>query len=297
MSADHGTPPRARPASRPSRTDSAAPDTLTVAELVASLDRRFPPRLAEPWDNTGLLLGRRSQPVERLLTCLTLTPDVAEEAIEAGVDLIVTHHPILFTGAKRLTGDKPDSAALLDLIAAGVCVYSPHTAFDSAADGINAWLSRGLELTNVVPITADESEPAIGSGRIGRLPQPTKLADLAASLAKLTGQRGLHRVGDRSRPVEVVAIACGAAGSMMGDAIAAGAEAFVTGEIRFHDALEARSNGLALLVPGHYATERPAVEWLAGELGEEFPSLHCEASRRESDPLVWQPVPAVEPRR
>ena len=114
---------------------------LTVAAVVEHLERLFPPRLAAEWDNVGLLLGDRAAPSGRLMTCLTVTPEVAAEAVERQAGLIVTHHPILFRAAKRLTADSAEGRMLLALAPAGVAVYSPHTAFDNAAGGINDLLA------------------------------------------------------------------------------------------------------------------------------------------------------------
>src|SRR5437764_15251068 len=105
---------------------------LTVADVIGFLDQFAPPDLAADWDNVGLLLGRRAAAVERVLTCLTVTPDSAAEAVEAGAQLIVSHHPILFRGVKRLTDGGAAERTVLSLAAAGVAVYSPHTAWDNA---------------------------------------------------------------------------------------------------------------------------------------------------------------------
>ncbi len=101
------------------------------------LSRHAPLSLAESWDNVGLLLGDRSSEVSKLMTCLTVTPSVVEEAVEQGVDLVVTHHPIPFRPLSRVTCDSITGALLWRLIGAGVAVYSAHTAFDSAEQGIN----------------------------------------------------------------------------------------------------------------------------------------------------------------
>src|SRR5207249_1968547 len=103
-----------------------------------------PPQTAAEWDNVGLLLGDRGAGVERVLTCLTVTPDVVAEALEAGVNLIVTHHPVLFRPTKRLTTGNPEGRMLLALVQAGVSVHSPHTAFDNTAGGINDALAARL---------------------------------------------------------------------------------------------------------------------------------------------------------
>ena len=264
---------------------------MQIAEVITLLERWYPPSLAESWDNTGFLLGQRDRVASRIMTCLTLTPDVAAEAIKQRVDLIVSHHPILFGGVNRLTSDRPDSSALLSLVQAGISVYSPHTSFDSAAEGINAWLIAKLGVKNAIPLTPSEDDPAIGAGRIGQLGQPVLLSELADKLIVMTGSEGTHVVGDPVHEVSVVAVACGAAGSMLGDATKAGADVFITGEMRFHDCLTARSTGVSLLLPGHYATERPAVEAMAGRLDYELDDVESFASRVEADPMRWRAAP------
>src|SRR5262245_38628776 len=155
----------------------------TVAELCVFLDDFAPPALAAEWDNVGLLVGDRAQKVERLMTCLTITPAAAAEAIRERVDLIVTHHPLPFKPLKRLTADQPAGRMLLDLIRAGVAIHSPHTAFDSAAAGINQQLAEGLGLKQIAPLEPAVNLPAgLGSGRFGALAQPTTLGQLAARL-------------------------------------------------------------------------------------------------------------------
>ncbi|MEO2089535.1 MAG: Nif3-like dinuclear metal center hexameric protein, partial [Gemmataceae bacterium] len=123
-----------------------------VADVIAFLDRFAPPHLAADWDNTGLLLGDPARPAAKLMTCLTLATDVAYEAVSGGADLIVSHHPILFRGAKKLTATTAEGATVLKLAAAGVAVYSPHTSFDNCGGGINDTLAKRFGLSNVVPL-------------------------------------------------------------------------------------------------------------------------------------------------
>src|SRR6187399_1859432 len=137
----------------------------TVADLCAFIDAFAPPILAAEWDNVGLLVGDRAQKVERVMTCLTITPAAAAEAIRERIDLIVTHHPLPFKPLKRLTADQPAGRILLDLVRAGVAVHSPHTAFDSAAAGINQQLAEGLGLKEIQPLVAEPGLPSgLGSG-------------------------------------------------------------------------------------------------------------------------------------
>src|SRR5438105_808843 len=123
-----------------------------VAEVAAFLDAFAPPCLAASWDNVGLLLGDGKVPIQRLMACLTVTPLVAQEAVETGAQLIVSHHPILFRPVQRLTTATTEGRMLLSLARAGVAVYSPHTAFDNTAGGINDLLARRLNLREVEPL-------------------------------------------------------------------------------------------------------------------------------------------------
>lgn len=260
-------------------------DLKSVCEY---LDQFAPPELAEDWDNVGLLVGDRQRGVRRVMTCLTITPASAEEAVREGAELIVTHHPLPFRPLKRLTADSTPGRLLLQLIRAGVAVYSPHTAFDSAAAGINQQLAEGLGLCDIVPlITKTDRLPGLGAGRCGNLTPKATLAELVERLKVFLHLDGLHVVGAAEQRVGRVAVACGAAGEFLDPARRAGCDALVTGETTFHTSLEAEAQGLALLLPGHFASERFAVVNLAEQLAARFPELLVWGSRQERDPLRW----------
>jgi dinuclear metal center YbgI/SA1388 family protein len=262
----------------------------TVRSIADFLEELAPAILAEEWDNVGLLVGDAAAEVKRVMTCLTITPASAAEAIEAGARLIVSHHPLPFRPFRRLTRDTITGRMLLDLIAARVAVYSAHTAFDSAAAGINQQLAEGLKLHDIAPLTpaANDTAPAgLGTGRHGRLAKPRRLGELAADLKQFLQIDGLHLVGNPQTMVERVAVACGSAGELLEAAVEAGCDCFVTGEARFHTALEAEAQGIGLLLAGHFATERFGVESLAGVLARRFADLEVWASRSEADPLRW----------
>jgi dinuclear metal center YbgI/SA1388 family protein len=258
-----------------------------VADIAAFLDRFAPHDLAESWDNVGLLVGSLASPVSRIMTCLTVTPQTAREAIDNRAELIISHHPVLFRPLKRLTDQTSEGRVLLELTAAQVAVYSPHTAFDSAAQGINERLASGLRLQNITPL-APLDDPARGAGRQGRLPRPVSLAALADAVKLLLGIERAQVVGELERTVERVAVACGSAGEFVPLAKAERCQALVTGEVRFHTALEAEAIELGLVLAGHFASERFALDALAQELSTAFPKLHVWASAEERDPLKWR---------
>lgn len=370
----------------------------TIADVVRWLEEFAPPRLAEPWDNVGLLWGDPGVEASRVMTCLTVTGPTAAEAVAERADLIVSHHPVLFREAKRIRADLPATAPLWTLARAGVAIASPHTAFDSTAGGINDGLCERIGLVNATPLRrqapadcykivvftpeadrdgvlvaafaagagrigayrecsfatpgqgtffgTDEASPAVGkkgrretvdelrvevlcpeerlgpvlaairtshsyeepaidvyplhappdgsgSGRIGNLVEPRTLESFAAFVARTLGQAAVHMAGDPQGVVQRVAVACGAGDDFLADAARAQADVLLTGEARFHRALEAESLGIGLVLAGHHGTERPGVENLAERIARAFPDLTVWPSQAERDPL--QLVHATEP--
>lgn len=257
----------------------------TIKTIAAFLGQLAPVQLAEDWDNVGLLVGDPGREVDRLMTCLTITPASADEAVGRKADLIVAHHPMPFQPVKRLTTDTTVGRLLLELIAARIAVYSPHTALDSAQEGINRRLAAGLGLRGISPLVP--SDEGLGAGRCGWLEEPLTLGQLAQRVKEFLSIERLQMVGQPQHPVRTVAVACGAAGEFLGAAREAGCDCLLTGEARFHTCLEAEASGVGLLLPGHFASERFGVESLAESLAEQFPGLEVWASRQERDPIRW----------
>ena len=263
----------------------------TIGDVCHVLEQLAPLHLAEDWDNVGLLLGDRATGVTRAITCLTLTADVAAEAVRCGAELVVTHHPILFKPVKQITAATAEGRMLSLLMRHEIAVYSPHTAWDNSAGGINQQLAERLALNEIRPLrprpaVANEPAAGTGSGRYGTLSQPLSLRELNLQIARELQQPFLQTVGDESLIVERLGIACGAAAEFLSDAHRLGCQALLTGEARFHACLEARERGMGLILPGHYATERFSMEVLARQLGDHFTDLVVQASESERDPVM-----------
>ena len=258
-----------------------------IQDILTDLEQQIPLALAESWDNVGLLLGDASVESQGVMTCLTLTEEVAEEAIREGANLVITHHPILFKAVKRLTTATSEGRILLQLARAGVSVYSPHTAFDSAREGINQQIALALGLSSIQPIRV-KPQSIDGAGRWGQLAAPLTLSELLDQLKTICPAEQFTFVGKLDQLCNRVAIACGAAGDFLPDAAALGCQVFITGETRFHTCLEARSLGVAVVMVGHYASERPAIEELARRLNDHWSPLPVWASRTESDPVRFR---------
>lgn len=259
----------------------------TIGDVAIILEQFAPTALAEDWDNVGLLVGDPSWPARRVMTCLTITPTSVAEAVQAEADLIVAHHPLPFEPLKSITTTTTAGRLLLELISAKIGVYSPHTAFDSAPAGINQHLAIGLGLQQIEPLvpTAGTVEADIGAGRFGSIGGESTLLELAGRVKNFLGIPGLRVVGGDEQTISRVAIACGSGGSFLAAAIEKQCDCLVTGETSFHTCLEAEARNVALILPGHFASERFALLSLADYLQEQISGIEVWASRNECDPL------------
>ena len=261
---------------------------MTKLHAVCQFLESFAPlRLAEDWDNVGLLVGDRAVDIERVMTCLTITPDSVAEAVERSVHLIVTHHPLPFRSTKRITTDSTAGKMLWDLIGKQVAIYSPHTAFDSATLGINQQLAQALRLTGIEPLRPFDDDPdALGSGRMGKLADKEPVSAVADRLKKFLALDSVRITGKASKAVKKIGVGCGSGGEFLATAKRAGCDMFVTGEANFHSCLEAEAADICLLLVGHFASERFAVEQLAQRILGEFSDLEVWPSQREHPPLT-----------
>lgn len=272
---------------------------LRIEHVCQFMESFAPRRLAEEWDNVGLLIGDRKTEVRKIMTCLTVTPETVDEAIGEQADLIVSHHPMPFRPMKKLTTDNVATGIVWKLAGAGIAVYSPHTSFDSAAQGINQSLIEKIGVTSAKPLVPDDSnalvsvgkepldQPPLGAGRCGRLAQSKTLQELAVQIANDFELPGVQAVGAPDRELTKVAVACGSGGSFLDHAKRTGCDVLVTGEATFHTSLEAKASGVALILMSHYASERFAVEDLAVRISDEFADVTVWPSRNETDPVQW----------
>jgi len=259
----------------------------TLADVTAALETIAPLPLAADWDAVGLLVAPRRDEISRAMACLSLTPEVAAEAVRERADLVITHHPLPFRPVPRITADTATGRVLLQLIGVGIGVWSSHTAWDSAAGGINDQLASLLELDRVTPLEHAPLHPLAGFGRVGSAPAGWTVDRLARHAAARLASGGVQVAGDPARPAGRVGIVCGSGGDAVAAAAAAGCTTFFTGEIRLHQALEALALGMAVIAVGHHASERFSLDVLARRLAEGVAGLSCWASREETDPLPW----------
>ncbi len=229
---------------------------MKICDIIAEIEKKAPTYLACDWDNVGLILGNRDAEVTTVMTALDLDIDVAEKAKQVGAQLIITHHPIMFSPVNKINSDTPEGRCIMFMIENGIALYSAHTNLDAAEGGTNDFLAKlyGLENIGVWEITyTDETGKSSGLGRAGRLPQPTVLKSLAAEIGKKLGVENIQYIGDENKLINTVSICSGGGGSMINDKITS--DVYITGDVKYSNARDAVAMGLAVIIAPHYSTE------------------------------------------
>lgn len=236
---------------------------VNLNDIISLMEEIAPPHLAEDWDNVGLMLGRGNKQIKKILVALDLTADVVEQAVNCKAELIITHHPAIFTKLNHLTDEEWQESLLLTCAEQGIAVYSAHTNLDCASGGVNDALARMLHLEDV-----DVLDTSNGLGRIGYV-ESTVLPDFALFVEKQL-KADYVVMGDAHKKVHKVAVCGGAGGDLVETALALGADTLVTGDIKYHTAQKAVFSGLNILDAGHQATEFPVLNDLADRLSLRF---------------------------
>lgn len=250
---------------------------MTIRKVIDFCNERFHPEYQEDYDNAGFLLGNADAECTGVLTAIDLTPQVVEEAIRYGLNLIVTHHPFIFGGIKRITTDSDTGRMVYKLIGSNLAVYAAHTNLDNMIDGVNGILADKLGLTETVILRPSASDSNVGSGLVGRLSNPLSFDEFCQMVKRTLSLPMLRTSVLFPSKVERVAI-CGGSGSfLIGDARAACADVFLTADLKYHDFQKADQR-LALLDAGHYESEQFAKELIYSVISQKFSTFACRIS-------------------
>jgi dinuclear metal center YbgI/SA1388 family protein len=258
---------------------------VKIADLVTAMEQVAPTRLAASWDNVGLLVGDEGAPLARVLLAIDCTHAVVDEAVGGRFDAVVAYHPPLFEATKRFVSGSVAYACAR----AGVAVYSPHTAFDVVRGGTNDVLASALGILEPRALRAGTSSgapPSEGLGRVGRI-DPVPLAVLVDRVKRSLGVDRVLVSGALDRVVDCAATCAGSGADLIPDAIAAGAQLLLTGEVRHHDALRAAAAHLSVIVTRHSTSERCALPVLESALTTLLPGVTVARSTADRDPFVF----------
>lgn len=246
---------------------------MNINKVLGAIRNIAPENLQESWDNSGVqILVSEDAEVSTVLSCLEINDDVVREAISRKADMIVTHHPLYFSKLSSVRSDDVVGAQTIELIKNGISVYSAHTSFDSAEKGTNQDLAEKLGLTGIVPMYPAEDDQAAGMGRYGIYSGQVPFSSFMDRLKKVCAQSLIRVAGVEPDEVRKVALCTGAGSEFMDDAAGAGADVYVTGDVKYHEARHAYDIGMCVVDAGHYGTEILFAENMAGLLRNELGS-------------------------
>ncbi len=246
---------------------------MLCKEIVQVIEAAYPREAALDFDNVGLLAGRTEKEVERVYIALDATDAVIDRAIEAGADMLITHHPLIFSPLKKVTDEDFVSRRVVKLIQNDISYYAMHTNYDVLGMAELAKKILGIRDSEVLDITMEKDGKQEGIGRIGELEKPMTLEECCVYVKHKLNLGSLKVFGDMQAEVSRLAISPGSGKTAIAAAIAKGADVLVTGDIGHHDGLDAVEQGLAVIDAGHYGTEYIFIDDMRRFLEDKLPVL------------------------
>lgn len=247
---------------------------ILVKDILKAIDSIAPWDLSESWDNSGLQVGDPDSVVTRLGIALDVTPEIIEESVAQGIDCLLTHHPFLFKSLKIIDFSSIEGRIIQKAAKSGLSIISAHTNFDIAKNGLNDILAEKIGLFETYAMTGIkkefESDKSVGIGRVGFFRHELTLFELSQNLKQILGLKHLRYVGKPDQILRKAAICTGSGGSLIRDFFNSGADVYVSGDIKYHEARDAEARGKAIVDIGHFGSEILVVEALAERLRKYF---------------------------
>ena len=255
---------------------------MQCKEIIQVIEATFPRTAALGFDNVGLLAGRSEKEVSRIYLALDATDVVIDRAIKEGADMLITHHPLLFSAVKKVTDEDFITRRIVKLIQNDISYYAMHTNYDvlGMAD-LSAEYTK-MHDAEVLSVTEERNGETQGFGRVGELPQEMTLREYAKLVKESLKLNDVKVYGDLDGKVKRAAVCTGSGKSMIQDAIKAGADVYVTGDIDHHTGIDTVAQGMALIDAGHYGTEYVFMDAMKKELTQAFPNLKISCAKVKS---------------
>ena len=260
---------------------------MKIRQVLSALEQFAPLPLQESWDNAGLQLGLTEAEFSGALLCLDVTPAIIDEAVVLGCNLVVSHHPLLFRGLKQVADANDVQRTVRQAIKHDICVVSMHTNMDNAPGGVNWMMAERLGLTEVdffARKTVGGTD--CGSGVTGRLPHPTDARTFVELVKNTFGVACAHCNELLQRPVQRVALCGGAGDFLLDEAIALGADAFITGEMHYHQYF-GHEQEIQICVIGHYESEQYTSEVFRRIIEKDCPGVRCCIAETKTNPILY----------
>ena len=255
-----------------------------VKDVTKVIEEFAPLAIQEKWDNSGLCIGSPDAPVSSVLFGLDCTPELVDEAIECGADMIVTHHPLIFSGLKKISPEDMVGEAVIKAIKAGISIYAAHTNADKVIAGVSGAMAAKLALQNV-EILSEDGE-GTGLGVVGDLPEPMTAQQMVALVKERFGLQAMRTSKLIDGEIKKVALCGGSGGSLISAAKAAGAQLYLSGDISYHNFFT--PEGFMLMDIGHYESEIEIVDILFSLVKKNFPTFAVRITQNmHSNPIYY----------
>lgn len=239
--------------------------------IIKKLEELAPTQYAEQWDNVGLLVGSKKKQVKKILIALDATDSVIEQAVHLGADMLITHHPMIFSGMKRINDEDFIGRRVISLIQNDISYYAMHTNCDVCVMNDVAAEKIGLIPEDILEVVGENNEgDVLGIGKIGILQKEVTVKQLAEQVKQVFGLKTVRVTGELEQEVKKVAISTGAGKSMSKLALKKGAQVIITGDMDHHSVIDALAQGMQVIDAGHYGTEHFMVEYIEAYLNKQF---------------------------
>ena len=260
---------------------------MKAKQVLDALEQYAPLPLQDSYDNAGLQIGlTEEQEVTGALLCLDVTEAIIDEAERMGCNLVVAHHPLLFRGLKSITGSSYVERCVIKAIQKGIGIYAAHTNLDNAEGGVNYRIAERIGLTNLQFLDLKPGGVAAGAGVLGELPEGEDERAFLERVKSLFGIKCLRHSQLTGREVRRVALCGGAGGFLLNNAIALGADVFLTGEMRYHDYF-GHEDELLIAEMGHYESEQYTIDLFAEVLSRQLPQLRIVKTSNNTNPINY----------
>lgn len=259
---------------------------IKVKDIAKAIEDYAPKRLQESYDNSGLQIGNPDMTVTAVLLCLDVTEDILAEASRRQCNMIVSHHPLLFSGLKQITGATPTQRIAMQALRDNIAIYAAHTNLDATKEGVSYEIAHSLNLTDIVPLCPNQDNPATGLGAIGNISPTPKLEFLRKVKDTLNIANLKYSAQSPHIVIRKVALCGGSGASFIREAIAQGADAFLSGDFKYHDYT---SYGYAILLAdiGHFESELCSKKLFSRIIREAYPDCVTYFADSESNPIDY----------
>ena len=242
---------------------------MKAKEIIKVIEDFAPLSIQESWDNCGLCIGSPEDEVSSVLIGLDCTVELVDEAIRCGADMIVTHHPLIFSGLKKISPEDMVGAAVIKAVRAGICIYAAHTSADKVIAGVSGAMAARLGLTDIEIL--DEDGEGTGLGAVGNLPAPVTAQEAVSLVKERFSLRMIRTSAPIQGPVSRIAMCGGSGGSLIKAARKAGAQLYISGDISYHNFFT--PDDFMIMDIGHYESEIEIVDILFSLIKKNFPTF------------------------